>query len=638
MSSISTAAAMEGLSASEVTLFQSVFAYLHTRVGPKVVFEEVVRLTRSELDSIKGAMPPPDWDTAEPSRVEDAKVQSKLWRPLRIAVSVADVHEPSMVLVPNADGSRSHVEASAVRVVDRSGDSIWSLDLLGPASAAKLQQMKRTGGTIEILCVPVALPGKIDAKKKITNVAAERRTFFVHILDLRTSTSALDLLGATAAERGEAREQLARLQRDQVIPGAFILDQLVEGLNVVGLSEFPLLEDILQLQVLQALSTGHVDHAPGRLHCMVVGPPGQGKKLVGLAAKALNPVTSEMSPTKASPAGLIGASHHSVDGWKSTPGCIPRAAGGVALLQDAHGWDETTVRKLAPILQEVLEDGVVRDSVAGGTKRLADTSIVMDLNRAAQVGLAGGEAPIQRVRPVLSRFDVIFEIPEDAPRAWGVAGQLCSSVQVRAAGIEEAAWIRRMRLLVATLRDRHIVIDLDPVRDLMAEVHEEIWSKNEPLFASRPDAGDVPVRLVISMTRLIAASARARDSSVASPEDVQLAEKFVNYKLEYLQLHSTRPEVEPPDASTENANRKWVEAHAIGTVKSQDLISQYETEMGATISEKTIRRHLKALGRRKVGKGVYAMPSVDAVTSISTTDPSADGPVTASDDDEGTGS
>lgn len=610
MSSSSAISSMAGLTSTEVDLFQAVFTYLLARVGPKVSFDEVVRLTELVLKGMgPDARVVPDWNAAAPSRIEAAKRPSNLIRPLRIAVTIAEVREPAMVLIPNADGSRSSVLANAVRVIDRAGDSIWTLDILGEELSAKLIQLKKSGGTVEILCAPVALPGKLDAKTQISQVGSARRSFFIHVVDLRSSSSSLDLLGATADERERAQAELEQLLRIETIPGEFLLGELVKGLNIVALEEFPMLEDILQFELLQALSTGRVDHAPARLHCMVVGPPGAGKKLIGLAAKVLNPVTSEMSPIKASPAGLVGASHHTADGWKSTPGCIPLAAGGVAILQDAHGWDPSTVRKLAPVLQEILEDGVVRDSVAGGRTRVADTSIVIDLNRSAQVGLAGVEAPILQVRPLLSRIDAIFEIPEDVNRAWSVARRLYSSVQTGSGDLEEAPWVRRVRLLVALLRDLFPVIDVSPVRDQMVEVHDEIWSKNEPVFAHRPDAGDVPVRLAITMTRLVAASARARGSSVASPFDVQFAAKFLSYKLEFLQLHGASEE---PSVGTdqENGNRAWVALRASGVVKTQDLVAQYHSEMGSTVSEKTIRRHLLALGGRRIGKGVYSMISM----------------------------
>ena len=50
-------------------------------------------------------------------------------------------------------------------------------------------------------------------------------------------------------------------------------------------------------------------------------------------------------------------------------GLLPQADGGVLLLQDAHAIGHSKIQQIAPILQELIEDGVVRDSTAGGERR-----------------------------------------------------------------------------------------------------------------------------------------------------------------------------------------------------------------------------------------------------------------------------
>lgn len=589
-------------------LFQAVFAYLRrTKANSKLDDKALFKLVEKVIEKMKRGVGPATWEGAAPVKISSLRKAKSLYQPFRIVGSISELRDPELLQVPDGAGGFKPSEATCMKISGIDNDSIWSLDVVG-AEIDAILDLRRLGGLIEFLCMPVDLPVRLDHARPDQGIGQGRRTFFVHVLDARQSTSMLDLLGASAQERIQAADLLARLQESGEAPLDYLFERVVKKLNIVGLDEFKELRDALRFAVLQSLSTGRVDHAPGRLHGLVIGPPGQGKKLVGMVARVLSPVCIELSPTKVSAAGLVGASVRSASGWLSHPGALPKAAHGVAVLQDAHGWEGADLRRLAPILQELMEDGLVRDSVAGGEPRAAPTALLVDLNRTAQVGLVGAqEAGLLRIRPLLSRIDCILEFPEDAHRSWTVARKLYGSMG-GGADLDHQPWVRKLRLLVALLRDTNPDVDLDPVRDLMVAVHDEVYSSNEAKFGDMPEASDIPARLAISFCRFVAAAARGRNSDVAEPIDVDIATTFINHKLEFLKVKGTSYPTSVTGETTGEARDEWFARYAGREVRSQDLVKQYKEQTGQGISERTARRHLKRLGGRRTGRGLYMLP------------------------------
>jgi hypothetical protein len=643
--------------------FKSLLAYLAGRLKGKVSAEKIRRTATEVFEGLRDDFQLGNWQDALPVTVEQAKRKACLLRSVRIFAHVAELKDPQIVIIEseegedddegkpgpqerpattvrrndggdanardgeNSDGAADapggetepdddvvpvQEEATCVRIRDLAGSEVWSLEVLGPELLDKLQDARRIGLPVEFLCMPIAVPALLDVKRPDAKLGIERLDIVLHILDVRPSSSTLNMIAATHDERQDAEERRMALAADGRAPLDELTDALVDHLGIAATDEFPLLRDLVEFAVLQSLSIGRITHASGRLHLLLVGPPGQGKKLVGVAARALNPFCSELSAAKVSPAGLIGASHYASGGWASKPGLLPNAAHGVALLQDAHGWSEATVRQIGPILQEVIEDGVVRSAVAGGVERAAPVGLIIDVNRTAHLdaGVARRpEAAILRLRPLLSRVDVIAEIPEDPDRAWRVGQRMYERLVVHQEGAAEPPWVRPLRLLVATLRDRHPTIDLGPVRAAMEAVHERLHADNRDVLALLAEAGDIPTRLAISFGRLVAASARAHDRSVASEADVEVALKFLNLKLRYLKMHTAKPVSERPDV--QESRQEWVRQKGGMSVSASDLATRYHHETGVEVSSRTIRRDFMALGAKRVGKDRWLLPPAD---------------------------
>jgi hypothetical protein len=585
-------------------LFRALFIKLMNRAGRSVKPEEILNAARRTAEEVAAKLGSRiSWEHALRTSIRHIRRPLMAHQPVRVVGHIAVMRTPRLMTVPSFDGEPVESLVTEIELVDGAGDHIESLAILGESLVEELDETRRKGVPCEVLALVVPL-----ARSPLDPA----RTFFLDIHEARRTTEALDAVGATDDERLWIESLLDELADSGQPPLDYLCEELEHGLRVVALDEFPQLRLLLRFIALQSLSIGRIDHASGRLHCIVVGPPASGKKLLGLGARVLNPTCTEAAASKISAAGLVGASYQTTDGWKSNPGLIAQADGGVVVLQDAHAISTAELRRLGPILQEVIEDGVVRDSVAGGVRRETSAALVVDLNRHAQLvqnsaTAPSSEAPIILLRPLLSRIDLAVEIPADPKRAWKIGAELYKSLKQGTGTLDGQPWVRRLRLLVAALRDRHPEVDLDGVRDAMQAAHEAIAVENADTFLRLPEAGDVPVRMAISFARLVTASARAHDRSVAEPEDVDEALRFIRMKLEFLQI--TVPELLRSEAApAADGYGKTYERHAGQAVRPEDFMKTYSEVTGDVISERTARRRLRRLGAVRRGRGVYLLP------------------------------
>lgn len=583
--------------------FRAVYVHLFTRMGPRIKPDEVLRSARKVAEELLArCVSPVSWEAAAPTTISALRTAAMLYAPVRVAASITAMRTPELLLVPGEDGKHAHVLATGLELTDAHGETIATLDVTGEALVQKLEADRKRLGQIEFLGRPLAIPaGQGDA----------RLQFVLEVFDVRRTSSIRDLIGATTAERDAALALLEDLRSRGMSPLDHVQRTLETGLGLVGLDQFPLLVQCLRFTILQAVSGGRINHAGGRLHALIVGPPAQGKKLIGLAARALNPRAQEASATKMSAAGLVGASVVGREGWRAQPGLLPQADEGVLVLQDAHGLTRNEVQRLGPLLQELIEDGVVRDSKAGGVRREVNVGLVLDANRASQLQAHarthGAEAPILGLRPLLSRLDFIAEIPANPQRAWDVAARLYDVQQVARGRLDDEPWVRELRVLVATLRDLHADVDLDPVRSAMKAAHEAIQASNAVALAKMPEAGDLPARMAISFARLVAAAARARDGSIATAADVEEALVYLRRKLRFFALLAPAFHADH-EASASDRRRAYYSRYAGANVRPADVARAYTEESGEAVSERTVMRDLHRFGAKRVAKGHYRLP------------------------------
>jgi len=576
-------------------LLRAVFMAIRARFASEVSKEVIDRMARQILNEFQESTEVA-WESAEPVTVAKAKRVAMLMRPVRLAGHVADLRDPQVVLAPDGRGGFTQVETTCARMEDREGMSMWSLDVAGESIIDKLRATR--GRFSEFLGIVIALPTTLDAKRPDAGVGA--MDFLLHVVDVRQTTSAFDLLAAPADERTRGRELLLDLRRQNLSPLKSIAATLTERLHVVGLDKVPILGDLIEFAVLQAVSDGWISHAPAKLHLLLIGPPARGKKLLQLVAQILNPVAGTLSSARASPAGWVGASSHHDGRWTSAPGVLPRASGGVALLQDAHTISAAELRKLVHILAEVIEDGRVRSSVAGGSEWDASAGLMIDMNTDEQAWghVATTRPSLLHSRPLLSRLDVIISLPRNDALAWEVAEEMYTT-GTRSTHLEDEPWVRDQKLLIAALRDEHPHVDLAPVQQVARDVHRSLAKDDH--FGGLPNAGDFATRLSISFQRLLAASARANDRSAAVFEDVRRAAAFLLKKLDFLKGLAAQAPRSAVDFDS------WLEQFAGQEVNPTTLADDYEAATGVAVSQRTVRRHLQTLATA-TGHGRYRLP------------------------------
>ena len=588
---------------------KQVFAFLLRKLGEQVDRETALRVARRVLEDMHLGTHETSWDSAQPVTVRTAKRRELMGTAIRISGQVAQLHDPEVISVPEADGTWTDAETTCVEIEDHAGSRVWALDVMGRALIDAVQQIHEQHAVAEFLGVMLLLPARVSSRRPETVSGDNRREFVFQVLGVRPSESAFDLLAASQEEREQASDLLDSLRRSSISPRDHLIARVVEGLRIVGLEELHVLRSTIDFAVLQALGVGRIGNSPANLHGLIVGPPGHGKKLPLLAAQALNPTAQVLSSSKCTPAGLVGASYRTDAGWRSTPGAIPRSAHGVLLMQDAHGWAPNDTRRMAPILQSVMEDGIVHDSVAGGRSWSAPVATIMDMNRTTHVDprSRAPEAALLRVLPLLSRMDAILEIPADVERAWSMAARTYDGLSNESVPPLQQPWVRQARLLVAALRHAIPSVSTESVRSLMRDAHTQLFEKNRALLMGSPtEATALPMRLAVSFGRLVSASSRADGRAEAQPQDVDVALQFLTSKLEFMRLHGLTPSDQY--ANFKQKREDFVRRHAGTVIDPSDIATKYEQETGEAVSEKTIRRDLAQLGASRVGKSAYKLP------------------------------
>ncbi len=588
-------------------LLPHVLAYVQRCLGGRLSsddLESVAHEVIAELEAQRSA----DQATTPPVvTIQLARRREMVMRPIRVVGRLVDVHDPMVVHLPTGEGERVAVDTSRATIGDCRGDQIELVDVLDSPMVDLIYDGFRAGATYEFTGRVLLLPA-FDGRFRQGQLGQARRQFLFLLASMRASSDPLDLLGATPNERSWVQESLADLRADKITPLMMLRSALLNGLRVVDVEEGTFLSDGIDAAILQAVSHGRVMHSPGRVHIQIVGPPGHGKKIVSRAGEALNPTCEQVSPARCSEAGLAGTAFRTRTGWTTEPGALLRAADGIVVVQDAHTWAPARVRQLAPLLQDVMEDGVVRGAgMAGGDQWQISASLLLDVNRASQTGLAGSEAPILRHVPLLSRFDIIIEVPLDVERSWRTGRLMIDEVRQDTGSLGEPTWVRRTRLLVAGLKAEHPAIDLDAVKVPMASAYEAIQRDNAALFHQEPlVASSLSRRVVIQMARLVAASARACDRSHAVDEDVDRAIHFISAKLRFLQTSAVRLSRCPVD---KGSREDWIIRTCGGqTVSSSELAQRYDAATGENVSERTMRRSLRSIGAKGKGRGQYLVP------------------------------
>ena len=364
--------------------------------------------------------------------------------------------------------------------------------------------------------------------------------FFLHEIEPRITPE--DLIRIRPDIKGRVAKKFKKVSKKGGLL-RWIKKTIVDEIGIMGLNKAKELDACLDFMILQSFSHGKSEKASMKLHSLVIGPPGVGKKLLTMTAKILNPVSEEISSTdgKITLAGLVGSAGKAKGGnIKSSPGYLPRASGGVVCIQDFHEIKQNR-KAIFSLLSKMMEDGKVIDSTAAHWIHEAITSIHLDTNKYSQVGMMSGTNTIKDIdipTNILSRFDFIIDIPRNIERQYEIADMINKGERTLSSygkGETEKEWQRDLRRIVAYVRTyfSDVTVSSD-VSDYISEKIKLYRQEYEKKFKDTGLMADIITRLIISIQKYIKAIASANLRTNALNSDVDYAFKLIKHKLDYL--------------------------------------------------------------------------------------------------------
>jgi len=402
----------------------------------------------------------------------------------------------------------------------------------------------------------------------------------------------------------------------------WIKDTIVKKMGIMGLDVAKELDTCLDFMILQSFSHGKSNKASMKLHSLVIGPPGVGKKLLTITAKILNPISEEITSTdgKITIAGLVGSSSKAKGGgFKSIPGYLPRASSGVLCIQDFHEVKKNR-KAIFSLLSKMMEDGEVIDSTSAGWIHEAITSIHLDTNKYSQVGLTDGNNSIKDIdipTNILSRFDFIIDIPRDIERQFEIAEKINKGEKsLKSYGEEEskANWRRDLQRIVAYVRTNFNDVTIpQKVSEYISEKIAFARIEYENKFNDLGLMADIVTRLIISIQKYVKAITSANLRTIAQKKDVDYAFKFILFKLDYLSsldgnnvsMKFNDKKIFSPDDRIKLIQEK-LEGKIVDGKMVLEIYKEYPNFI-YDLSTKTIVRDLDKAGE-KVKRGKWKIP------------------------------
>ena len=437
--------------------------------------------------------------------------------------------------------------------------------------------------------------------------------FFLH--EINPIVTPEDLIRIRPDKNGRVAEKFKEMSKKGDLLGC-IKKTIVDEIGIVGLNKAKELDACLDFMILQSFSHGKSKKASMKLHSLVIGPPGVGKKLLTMTAKILNPVSEEISSTdgKITVAGLVGSAVKAKGGGsKSIPGYLPRASSGVVCIQDFHEIKQNR-KAIFSLLSKMMEDGEVIDSTAAHWIHEAITSIHLDTNKYSQVGMMSGTNSIKDIdipTNILSRFDFIIDIPRNIERQYEIADKIHEGERtLSSSGKRETEKERQrdLRRIVAYVRTyfNDVTVSSD-VSDYISEKVKLCRQEYEKKFKDTGLMADIITRLIISIQKYIKAIASANLRTNAINSDVDYAFKLIKHKLDYLSSLGSSDTSDSVKKYKEEDRIKLIHERLEGKIVDGKMVLKLYKEYPEYIydlSNRTLVRDLNKAGN-KISQGKW---------------------------------
>ena len=536
-----------------------------------------------------------DWDDVYTVSIREAKNEKYVGKAVKIHATISVISDPQpKELIPD----RRRITTVSLQLADLDN---YTLDCREIPYEKFKNKIQRFYDRKSFFIFKGTILSVIDYSSTV-----RQRYYIFYLDDIEERITAQDLIRL----KPDASQKVSNtFQRWASTSGGIfnlIKDRLVKGLRIKGLNKARQLDKCIDFMIYQSMSQGIYKNNSMKLHSLIIGAPGEGKKLLVKIAQILNPVFREASPVKVTLAGLIGNFEWGGRGAKSNPGDLPRASGGIFCIQDFH---EVTKNRLQiqETFTQVMEDGVAIDSTAARTRHEAVASIHLDQNRQSQVNPSGrfnSFTDINIRTNLLSRFDFIIDIPPDQDRQFEVALSMLKNVGEMEATEEFSLppkWQRRLQVIVAYIRTYFRFTK--PSRETEKYIQERLkqFIQGDDRYNNIPDG--MMTRLAVSILKYAMAISAANLRTSVWEEDIDVAFEFIEEKLNFLTTINPGDVVESdaqPDAPSPEHRREFVKAQLKDQIVSPADLHDFITEnYPHPVDKKTISRDLKKIGERK---------------------------------------
>lgn len=421
-------------------------------------------------------------------------------------------------------------------------------------------------------------------------------TFYIY--GMTENIPLMKSLKATVSEKESTRNLFQELKTKNIPIRDFIKKRVVKHFNILNLDKVPDLEKAIDFTILQAFSFGSSSNYVNKIHSLIVGKPGRGKKLLTMIAKAINPISYEVStdPKKVTSAGLIGRVSRSSVSISSKPGILPKTDGGIVCFQDAH----YLPKDINPILSKVMEDGTIEDSTVAMVTHQARVSIHFDLNRKSDLQNFSGKLPSLESdfglpRNIISRFDGIFHISStNLEFAENVINQISETSFVGNVDSKQDD-LRDIKLLVAYVLDGHRWFQkslMDNITTYIAEKLEEFIDANKSTLTE--EGSDILFsRLKNSILKMMLSLSYMRNRSF----DEAMGDECMSIIADKFNCLSPYFGIKTSSLTSNSTQIKQTEIEDIISKKNSGTFSATTIKLelenrGIFVSDKTINRYL----------------------------------------------
>lgn len=568
------------------------------------------------------------WTNMYAIRISEARSGNYTWKPIKLVGFLSEVEPPAPLEINGVNVSLVHIS-----VTDLNNDQIDCLRIPYQLIQPHLEQMRTGRQLFSLLGTIVSVNVSKRKQKQVYRFYVKRLSDTVTAEDMITyRPSQLKSMPVTDYPDRNIGKKTVQIHMDQpfllisnILNEArkkgynqnhiihYVKDKLAEEFKIKGLDgPASQLGMAIEFAVLQSISQGWEDYSY-KLHSLLIGPPEVGKGFIPRVASILNPVFDEVpsdSP-KLTSAGMVGHVIHQGKKRISSPGVFPLTSGGTVAIQDFHEVRGAKRRELFSIFSGMMEDGEVLDKTSANTVHQALVSLHLDANRYSQVyrdrefnSFEDIDIPMN----ILSRFDLIMEIPPDAERQREISKAMITAKKLgnRTKARKLEGWAKQLNMIIAFLRKQYSNIFLPE------EVADYIRTKLDAAIEPYRGQGEFDTnyqttqnRISFSVQKLVKAIACANMDVNVTKEHVDYAFKFINEKIRFIASIDAKEaeELAAPDINDRDERKELLAREFHGkefTAKEarELLVSKMEGE----ISVKTVGRDLKELGARIVNK------------------------------------